>query len=218
MSLLGKVLGVYTDARMHACIWLLITTPFHGWISLHPRNNYVIVKKKSISLLIQYRLFQYIIVTLTFMWPPGSPSPQRPCVQAPWDIINLRPISASFSHIEASFKALTPHSPWDFELQIPVKFGVCQGPAGRRDTHMLLARASSTGLCTGGSLISTLGWQNWVVRPSVLLAINPFLSWFKRQDETARKIRNQKLLNPGLQLTRIEKSISKRWVRFESFA
>ena len=43
--------------------------------------------------------------------------------------------------------------------------------------------------------------------------INPFLSWFKRHDETARKIKNQKLFKPGLQLIRIEKSVSKWWAR-----
>lgn len=175
------------------CMGLLITTRVFTALSRCTRGvvmvNYVTVETKSVSSLILYRLFQYIIMPLTFMWPPGSPSP--PCLYKRWvpqDVINLRHVSASFFHtLPVSSQALTSHSPWAFELQFPVKFGVCPGPAGRRDTHIWLARASRTGLCTGGSLISTRGWQNWVVRPSVLLAINPFLSWFEGQDETARK-------------------------------
>lgn len=134
-------------------------------------------------------------------------------VWAPQDVINLRPVSASF-FTQLNFCPRpwphTHHGPWSCSFLLSL---VCAKPTGRRDTHVSLARASSIGLCTGGSLISTHGWQNWVVRPSVLLAINPFLSWFKRHDETARKIKNQKLFKPGLQLIRIEKSVSKWWAR-----
>lgn len=193
---LARCLGCAHMCRCK-CTCLLITTRIFTALCQCTRGvvtvNYITVETKSVSLLIQYRLFQYIMVPLTFMWSPGSPS--TPCLHECWvpqDVINLRHVSASFFHtLHVSSQALTSHSPWAFELQFPVKFGVCQGPAGRRDTHVWLARASRTGLCTGGSLISTGGWQNWVVGPSVLLAINPFLSCFKRQDETARKRKNQ---------------------------
>lgn len=134
-------------------------------------------------------------------------------VWAPQDVINLRPVSASFfTQLDFCPRPWprTHHGPWSCSFLLSL---VCAKPKGRRDTRVSLARASSIGLCTGGSLISTHGWQNWVVRPSVLLAINPFLSWFKKHDETARKIKSRKLFKPGLQLIRIEKSVSKWWAR-----
>lgn len=85
------------------CMCLLITTRVFTALCQCTRGvvmvNYITVETKSVSLLIQYRLFQYIMVPLTFMWSPGSPSP--PCLHECWVprvVINLRHVSASFFH------------------------------------------------------------------------------------------------------------------------
>ena len=80
VSLLGKVHGVCTGVWMCVRACLLITTLIFNALSQCTGGaamvNYAIVKKKSNSLLTQYRLFQYIIVPLTFIWSPASPFPQ----------------------------------------------------------------------------------------------------------------------------------------------
>lgn len=53
-----------------------------------------------------------------------------------------------------------------------------------------------------------MGDRIGVVRPSVLLAINPFLSWFKTRRDS-QKNKSRKLFKPGLQLIRIEKECFK---------
>ena len=93
VSLLGKVRGVCTGVWMCVRACLLITTLIFNALSQciggAAMVNYVIVRKKSNSLLTQYRLFQYIIVPLTFIWSPASPSPQCLCPTLLWPLWTL---------------------------------------------------------------------------------------------------------------------------------